>query len=195
MHLVIDQPIETSASKAQEAFLDPAFYQSLGQLESISPPVILALSCEGGWAHLELRYRFSGELSGPARRILDPAKLSWVQVTDVNLVARRSEVQMVPDHYANLLKFSGWYELRDLGGRPAKDLEYEARPERCVQHFEADLRVNVPLLGGLAERAIAGSILRNVAETAWLVGRYELSDERSGENEGSCGSGGTSSGA
>jgi hypothetical protein len=165
VHLVIDQPIEASAEEAQSAFLDPVFYQTLGQLEGISAPIVVSSSVAGDRAELRLRYSFSGELSGPVRRILDPAKLTWVQVTEVDLSGRRSDVRMVPDNYANLLKFSGWYELRD------------AAPGRCVQHFEADLRVGVPLLGGLAERAIASSIRKNLVETARLVAEYLRSAE------------------
>jgi hypothetical protein len=67
---------------------------------------------------------------------------------------------MVPDNYEGLLSFEGWYELRDVD------------KEHCSQHFEAELRVHIPLLGPLAERAIAGSVLENIAETARLIERY-----------------------
>jgi Protein of unknown function (DUF2505) len=160
MKISLDQPIAVSAEKAQAAYLDPGFYRSLGELSGISAPEVRSLSQSSGHARIELGYRFAGELNGPARRVLDPQKLTWSQVTDVDLATRRSEVQMVPDNYQGLLSFTGWYELRDVS------------QHECSQHFEGDLRIHLPVLGPLAERALGGSIRQNMAETAHLIERY-----------------------
>jgi hypothetical protein len=160
MRILLDQPIAVSADAAQGAFVDPDFYQSLSDLAGISAPQVLSFSKTGDRVHLELGYRFVGQLNGPAKRLLDPEKITWSQVTDVDLTTRRTEVRMVPDNYQSLLSFDAWYELHSEG---------EAA---CSQHFEGDLRVRLPLLGPLAERAIGGSIRQNVAETAHLVERY-----------------------
>jgi len=160
MRIRVDQPVAATADEAQAAFLDPAFYQSLGQLEGISAPELRSLETRAGHATTVVGYKFSGQLSGPAAAILDPAKLTWAQISEVDLAERRTEVRMVADNYANLLSFSGWYELLDDG---------EAN---CVQHFEADLVVHLPLLGPLAERAIGRSVRENIAQTAHLVERY-----------------------
>lgn len=160
MKICLDQPIGASAEDAQSTFLDPAFYRSLGELSDISAPEVRSFSTGPDSVRIVLGYRFAGQLSGPAKAILDPEKLTWSQVTEVDLAARRSTVQMVPDNYGGLLSFDGWYELCNLD------------EDRCSQHFEADLRVHIPLLGPLAERAIAGSIRQNIADTAHLVERY-----------------------
>ena len=160
MKINLDQPIAVSVEAAQAAFVDPAFYQSLGELSGISAPEVRSFSQSADHVHLVLGYRFAGDLNGPAKRILDPQKLTWSQVTDVDLATRRSEVRMVPDNYQGLLSFSGWYELRSEGD------------DKCSQHFEGDLRIRLPLLGPLAERAIGGSIRQNMAQTARLVERY-----------------------
>lgn len=160
MRICIDEPIAAGADEAQGAFLDPGFYAGLGELGGISAPEVRSLSVGPQRARVVVGYRFSGQLNGAARRILDPAKLTWSQETDVDLASRRSEVRMVPDNYAGLLSFSGWYELDGLD------------EGHCNQHFEADLRIHVPVLGPLAERALAGSIRENLAGTARLVERY-----------------------
>ena len=160
MRICVDQPIEASVAEAQAAFLDPSFYRELGALEGISAPELRTLETNGRRARVVVGYKFAGRLNGPAAVILDPAKLTWAQVSDVDLDRRSTQVTMLADNYAGLLSFSGWYELVANG---------EAA---CYQHFEADLRVNIPLLGPLAERAIAGSIRQNLAETATLMGRY-----------------------
>jgi hypothetical protein len=156
----IDQPITASVQEAQAALLDADFYKSLGKLEGISAPEVRSLSTDGTHARAVLGYRFSGQLNGVARAMLDPAKLTWAQVSEVDLEARKTEVEMVPDNYASLLSFSGWYELRDAG------------EGRCCQHFEGELRVHVPVVGALAEHAIAGSIRENFANTARLLEEF-----------------------
>jgi len=160
VQIVIDQPIAANVEDAQSAFLDPEFYRSLGELPDISAPEVRSFSAGPDSARIELGYRFAGELNGPAKAILDPKKLTWSQVTEVDLATRRSTIQMVPDNYGGLLTFQGWYELHAVG-------EHE-----CCQHLVADLRVHIPLLGALAERAIAGSIRQNLADTAHLIERF-----------------------
>jgi hypothetical protein len=161
MRTSFDQPIAASAEDAQAAFLDPGFYAGLGELPGISAPEVRSMSRpSAGHARIVLGYRFAGTLNGPARRLLDPAKLTWAQVSEVDLASRRTQVEMVPDNYSGLFSFSGWYELR------------EETERHCYQHFEGDLRVHLPLLGPLAERAIANGIRDNLAATAQLVERY-----------------------
>jgi len=156
----LDQPIALSAPEAQAAFSDPAFYRSLGELPGISAPAVLSFSEGPSHTTMVLGYRFAGELNSIARKLLDPGKLTWSQTTEVDLASRRTEVRMVPDHYAGLFSFDGWYELR------------ATTEGRCCQHLEADLRVHLPLLGPLAERGIATAVRENLAATARLVERY-----------------------
>jgi hypothetical protein len=167
--ITIDQPNEATPAQAEAAFLDPAFYAGLGELEGISAPEVRSFSSQDGHARMVLGYRFAGQLTGVARSILDPGKLTWAQETDVDLATGRTEVRMVPDNYASLLSFAGWYELRPADGG------------LCSQHFEVDLRVRIPLLGPLAERTIADSIRQNVADTAGLVGRYVAAQRAAGD--------------
>ncbi|HET9060954.1 MAG TPA: DUF2505 family protein [Acidimicrobiales bacterium] len=160
MKFQVDQPVRAPVDDVQAAFVDASFYASLGSLPGIATPELRSLERDGERAHLVVGYRFSGQLNGPARRILDPQQLSWALVSDVDVACRRTQVSMVPDHYGQLLSFSGWYELAGTedGG--------------CSQHFEAELRVHVPVLGPAAERALARSVRDNLAATASLVERW-----------------------
>ena len=59
-----------------------------------------------------------------------------------------------------------------------------------LQHFEGDLRVRLPLLGPLAERAIGGSIRQNIADTARLVERFVAARRHGGDGHSAgCGPG------
>ncbi len=160
MKVVVDEQIRAPVDAVQEAYLDPAFYERLGRLPGIDPPRLRSLSRSEGRVQAVVGSRFAGQLNGAARRILDPSRLSWAQVSEVDLASRRTTLTMVPDNYGQLLSFCGWYELVALGD------------DRCRQHLEADLRVHVPLLGPLAERAIAGSIRENLAGTARALESY-----------------------
>jgi hypothetical protein len=160
MKLSLDQPLHVSADQAQAAFADPAFYATLGALPNISVPEVLAHEADEGRVRLVLGYHFAGNLSGPARRVLSPDKISWSQRSEIDLGSRVTQVTMVPDNYKSLFSFTGWYRLDDDG------------PGRCLQHFEADLRAHIPLLGPLAERAIASGIRENLAATARLVEQF-----------------------
>jgi len=163
VRLVLDQDIALSAEDAQAVLTDPAFYHDLGELPGISPPAVLSFSKGHGHARLVLGYRFSGQLPGAVRHLVDPERLTWSQETDVDLSSRHTEVKMVPGSYKGLFSFTGWYDLRDQG------------QGLCTQHLEADLRVHLPLLGPVAERAIAAGVRQNLAATARLVERYAAS--------------------
>lgn len=160
MKLSLDQPLHVRADQAQAAFADPNFYATLGALPNISAPQVLTYEVGDGRVRLVLGYHFAGELSGPARRILSPEKISWSQRSEIDLATRVTQVTMVPDNYKSLFSFTGWYRIDEQG------------PSRCTQHFEADLRAHIPLLGPLAERAIATGVRENLAATAQLVEQF-----------------------
>ena len=68
MKISLDQPIAVSAEEAQAAYLDPAFYTSLGELSGISAPEVRSFSQSPDHARIVLGYRFSGQLNGPATK-------------------------------------------------------------------------------------------------------------------------------
>lgn len=156
----MDQAIAASAQKAQAALADPAFYATLGALPNISAPEVRSFHAGDGQVRMVLGYHFSGTISGPARRVLDPAKIAWEQRSVTVEALRRTEVTMVPANYASLLSFSGWYRLDPVDGA------------HCNQHFEAELKVNLPLLGSLAEKAIASGARENLTATARLIEQF-----------------------
>jgi len=76
-----EQSITAPRDAVEAAFVDPGFYAALGELSAIRPPEVLEQRVEGAddnFVHLRVQYAFSGNLSGPARAVLDPARLTWV---------------------------------------------------------------------------------------------------------------------
>jgi hypothetical protein len=132
----------------------------LGAVPNIGDPAVLECTRRNGEVFLRVRYAFTGELAAPARRVLDPAKLTWIVESTVDLAARRTMFRMLPDHYANRLECAGLYTLA------SRDVD------TTMQHMEGDLRVNYPVVGRLAERGIVLGLKEHIAQEALVVERW-----------------------
>jgi len=141
------------------ALIDPAFYASLTAVGAVAAPELLSLTTADTTAHLEVRYGFTGELSGPARAAIDPAKLTWVIATDLDRSARTGTFSVVPDHYGELLECSGNYALHEVA-------------TGTEERFSAQLTVHFPIFGRQVERSIADAFGRHVAAEAAALTAY-----------------------
>lgn len=144
---------------AEEALVDPSFYAAMSAIGPIGTPEVLRRTDDGSHVRLSVRYRFTGDLGGPARRVLDPAKLTWVIESSLDRAANTVGFVMVPDHYGDRLECRGTYRFEDRGGT-------------TVQTVEGDLIVHVPLVGRAVERAILMGLRQHLAEEAELIARY-----------------------
>ena len=68
MKISLDQPIAVSAEEAQAAYLDPAFYTSLGELSAISAPEVRSFSQSPDHARIVLATASPANSTGPPRR-------------------------------------------------------------------------------------------------------------------------------
>ena len=166
MHFTADQPIAAPVERVEEAFADPTFYKALGEMPNIGDPEVLECTARESEVFLRVRYAFTGDLAAPARRVLDPAKLTWVVESTVDRASGKTAFRMVPDHYANRLECSGVYTLVSVDDAST------------MQHMEGDLRVNYPVVGRLAERGIVVGLKEHIAQEAMVVERW-VSQERS----------------
>ena len=160
MHFSVDQPIAVGIERVGEAFVDPGFYKALGAMPAIGDPEVLECSERDGQVFLRVRYAFTGDLAAPARRVLDPDKLTWVVESTVDRNTKTTEFRMLPDHYANRLECAGSYTLAPDG------------LDRTIQQMEGELRVNYPIVGRLAERGIYLGLKEHIAEEAHVLERW-----------------------
>jgi hypothetical protein len=159
----VDQSIAAPRDAVEAAFLDPGFYAALGELPAIAPPQVLerrAEGTDGKLVHLRVQYAFSGSLSGPARAVLDPARLTWVDHSTFDREAHRIEFEIVPDHYSDRLQCRGSYEFEESGERATRQL------------MLGDLRVRYPIVSGLVERALVAGLRQNIGEQARILERW-----------------------
>ncbi|MCU1450582.1 MAG: hypothetical protein JWP02_2752 [Acidimicrobiales bacterium] len=160
MRFTVDQPIAAPCERVEQAFVDPAFYATLAAMPNIGEPQVLERTESDGLVELRVRYAFTGDLAPAARRVLDPAKLTWVVESSIDRASRTTTFRMVPDNYRDRLDCNGTYTLRPDG------------PARTVQHTEGELRVHFPVVGKLAERGIVTGLKEHLAQEAAVLEQW-----------------------
>jgi hypothetical protein len=157
---VVEQPIGADPDAVQAAFCSAELYEALSDLPDIAPPEVLERTATDGVVHLRVRYRFNGSLAPAVRAVIDPAKLTWVDDSTIDVAARRTRWEIQPEHYARNLQCGGEYSFLPAG------------EGRTTQRLEANLRVRWPLVGGLVERAILSGLRQHLAAEAPIVERF-----------------------
>jgi hypothetical protein len=158
----VDQPIGAPRARVEEAFVDPAFYRSLGELEELAPPEVLECGPDPASTDvtvLRTRYRFAGTVSPAIRRVVDPARLSWVDVSRFDRASHRVTFRIEPDHYAGRLWCEGAYRF-DAGADGS-----------TLMVMDGEVRVSFPLVGGLVERAVVSGLRQHLAAIAEMLAR------------------------
>ena len=161
MHFEIEQRFRAPCDAVEAAYVDPALFAALAALPKIGRPELLDQTRDGDRVRQRVRYQFTGDVSGAVRRVVDPARLSWVEETVFDGVAHRSDVRIVPDHYHGLLesRMTITYTPADGGGGTAR---------RAV----GELRVHVPIVGGKVERAIVSGMREHAEVEQGAVERW-----------------------
>lgn len=124
---------------------DPSFHLGL-ELPDLSLPELVARRDDETGVHLSLRYEFVGSLDPRARRLLGGERLRWLQ-----------DLHLEPGGGGGTLSFAAERDPRRLHGRA--EFRLEPAPEGSVRRLEGELRVAVPVIGGMAERRIVPGLL------------------------------------
>ncbi|HZU78916.1 MAG TPA: DUF2505 family protein [Acidimicrobiales bacterium] len=159
MRFTVEQAVAAPRQVAEEALVDPDFYATMGAIGPIGTPEVLQRADDGTHVRLSVRYRFTGHLAAPARRVLDPAKMTWVIESSLDRQANTVGFVMVPDHYGDRLECRGTYRFEDRG-------------DHTAQVVQGDLVVHVPLVGRAVEHAILMGLRQHLAEEAQLIAAY-----------------------
>jgi hypothetical protein len=162
MRFELTQRFNAAPEAVAAAFCDPGFYEALHATPGMGDPKVVSRETEGETVHLQVRYRFTGELSSAARAVLDPAKLVWIEDSHHDLAAREVTFRMLPDHYADRFKASGryWFEATD---------QVSGATQRRA---EGDLKVKAPFVGGAVERAIVSGLRERMDDEVAVLERY-----------------------
>lgn len=162
MDFRIEQRYASEPDAVARAYVEPGLYELVGRLgSSLGAPELLSAELDGDVATLRVRYRFTGELNGAARRALDPAKLTWVEHSTHDLVRRRVEFRLVPDNYGDRFRASGGAVIE--AGRGG---------DGAARAVTGSLTVKAPLVGRLVENAVVSGLRDHLAGEATAVDRF-----------------------
>lgn len=149
MRFTIEQTFAGPLGTVEAALVDPAFLERLSTLPKLGRPTLVHRVEAGDLVHLWVKYAFTGEVNSAVRRVVDPARLTWVEESTLDRRTHRTTWRIVPDHYRNLLRAAGEFQLTPDPAAPE---------ERTVRTTDGDLKVSVPLVGGKVEQAIVSGL-------------------------------------
>jgi hypothetical protein len=141
----IEQRFDGPLDAVEEAFVDPAFIEALGELPKLGRPRLLDQRADGDLVHQRVQYAFAGDLSPAVTAVVDPAKLTWVEESTLDRRTHRTTFRIVPDHYRNRLQASGSFALTADG-------------DATRRVAEGDVKVHFALVGGRVEKAIVSGL-------------------------------------
>jgi hypothetical protein len=115
----LDQRFAGSPDEVMAAYTDPALYDRMVGLSRVDPPTVLDVVPEGDIVVMRVRFRFIADLPGPAKAIIEPTKLTWIDETRYDLVAHTASTRLLPDHYPDRLRAAATSRFEPDQPRPA----------------------------------------------------------------------------
>lgn len=155
MRFTIEQTLHGALEDVEAALVDLAYLERLSTLPKLGRPTLVHRVEKDHLVHQWVKYAFVGDLNSAVRRVVDPARLTWVEESTLDRRTHRTTFRIVPDHYRNLLRSEGDFRLE--AGPAGPDGPTTTRTAT------AELKVTVPLVGGKVEQAIVSG-LREHAE-------------------------------
>lgn len=163
MRFRIEQRLAAPLERVEAALLDPAWYEAVAASPAIWAPELLEVADEGPVVDLRVRYRFRGTLNPAAAKVVDPKKLSWVEVSTLDRATHDLAMRVEPDSYADRLSFTGGVALRPRGDATSRVLD-------------GDVRVKVLLVGGKVEGAVVSGLREHAAVEEQVFAAFVASD-------------------
>ena len=162
MRFTIEQELAAPLERVEAALVDPDYLERLSTLPKLGRPTLVHRVEAGDLVHQWIKYAFVGDLNSAVRRVVDPARLTWVEESTLDRRTHRTTWRIVPDHYRNLLRSSGEFRLDHVSADATR------------RTTDAEIKVTVPLVGGKVEQAIVSGLREHAAEEvevldAWLA--------------------------
>jgi hypothetical protein len=159
MDFTVTQAFTATADAVARAYASPELYEHLVGLPKLGAPDVIDCRDDNDLVHLQVRYRFVGDLSPAVTAVVDPRRLSWVEHSTHDLAARTVRYRLVPDHYADRLQSSGSCSIEPEG-------------DGCLRTVTGRLKVRALVVGGAVERAIVSGLREHLAAEVAVVERF-----------------------
>jgi hypothetical protein len=151
-----EQRFAHAPDDVERALLDPEFIAGMATLPKLGAPQVLGREQDGSVVTMRVRYAFAGDVSATVRRVIDPARLTWVEESVNDTAVHTATFRILPDYYASLLSCEGTYAVRAAG-------------PGAVRFARGEVRVKVPLVGSKVERVIVSGMQEHAQSEAELV--------------------------
>ncbi|MBK6855496.1 MAG: DUF2505 family protein [Microthrixaceae bacterium] len=161
MNFRLVQHFESDAESVNRAYADPDLYPTLVGLPKLGG--IEVVGADGDPAHhLEVRFRFTGDLPSAVTAVVAPDRLTWVQESIHDHAARSARFRLLPDHYPDRLRCRGNFQVDEVDGGSRRTITGE-------------LQVRAPLVASRVEQAIVSGLEEYLmaeapALDAWIRG-------------------------
>lgn len=160
MRFHLEQRFARPVDEVEAAFVDTDLFAHLCGIDDLGRPALLEKVDEGGTVRMHVRYAFTGELAPALTAVVEPHRLTWVEVSTLHRDTHRTEFTIVADHYPDRLRCVGAVDLLDDGQGGTGRMALGA------------LAVRIPFVGGRVERAIVQGLVRQAATQAQMVGDW-----------------------
>ena len=161
MHFRIEQVFDAAPAVVSEALCDPSYLAAMGELPDLSAATVRSQERTDRVVHQALEFQFRGKLPSAVTRVIDPARVTWLQHDEIDLEAGRCRFRMVPIHYQRFFTCSGsWVLTPDPAG--------------ARRVIEGQLKVNspVPFVGGAVEKAIVTGLKERLSDEPAVFSRW-----------------------
>ena len=149
MKFSVAQAVAVPPAQVMAAYGSVDFYQ--GRPTGADIAVLGVVDHEVGPAGtvvLEVHYAFRGSVSSAVRRVVDPAKMSWITRTEIRPDEGRAAWEVLPDYYPDRLTSGGVFRFEPTTSSTTSVT------------VEGDVSVHVPIVGRSVERVIVAGLRR-----------------------------------
>jgi hypothetical protein len=147
----IAKAVGVTPAQAMAAYGSVDFYEGRVTRDDIAVLGVVDHEDLGSRVVLEVHYAFRGSVSSAVRRVVDPAKMSWITRTEIRPDEGRAVWEVLPDYYPDRLVSSGTFRFAPEDDGTA-----------TVVTVEGDLSVRVPVVGRSVEKVIVSGLRRYI---------------------------------
>jgi hypothetical protein len=165
MDFTVTQIFAADPDAIARAYASPELYGHLVGLPKLGTPDVLDCRDDNDLVHLQVRYRFVGDLSPAVTAVIDPRRLTWVEHSTHDLAARTVRYRLVPDHYPDRLQSSGSCTVTAAGAG-------DGAGSGCERTVSGRLKVKALVVGGAVERAIVSGLREHLVDEVAIVDRF-----------------------
>ncbi|HEX6422647.1 MAG TPA: DUF2505 family protein [Acidimicrobiales bacterium] len=159
MDFTVRQSFASDPDQVARAYASPHLYGHMVGLAKLGTPEVLDHRVADDLVHLQVRYRFVGDLAPAVTAVVDPHRLTWIEHSTHDLVTRTVRYHLVPDHYPDRLQSSG-------------STTVEACGDGSLRTVTGRLKVRALVVGGAVERAIVSGLREHMADEVRVVDRF-----------------------